>query len=215
VTLEHEDTASELATNLSSEDSPGRLTHQEKSTLEYHPQQPNPHGHKYQDENSELPVLALLHERSVDVDLELTEDDIVHWVDDMQLSPGKIRHQHLTRILSQLDERMNPHDCEGVIYCPVNRSHNSKTRKENDNGRTSSKNVSNPSRKTQSRSRISKQSTCPSESSRISSNAPTDEISPLSRMLSCPFVKRNPSRYILVSNSCTERFGFPNPGKLV
>ena len=31
----------------------------------------------------------------------------------------------------------------------------------------------------------------------------------------CPFTKHNPERYEYVKNSCTERFGFPTPGKLV
>jgi hypothetical protein len=31
----------------------------------------------------------------------------------------------------------------------------------------------------------------------------------------CPFPKHNPNRYILVANACTQRFGFPELGKLV
>ena len=34
-------------------------------------------------------------------------------------------------------------------------------------------------------------------------------------LLACPFAKHNPERYTLVHNACTERFGFPSPGKVV
>jgi len=34
-------------------------------------------------------------------------------------------------------------------------------------------------------------------------------------LLACPFAKHNPARYTLVHNACTERFGFPSPGKVV
>ena len=36
-----------------------------------------------------------------------------------------------------------------------------------------------------------------------------------SKLLSCPFVKHNPARYVQVYNSCTQRPGFRDPGKLV
>ena len=48
--------------------------------------------------------------------------------------------------------------------------------------------------------------------SRISSK--TQDM-PQSKSLSCPFVKHNRPRYVQVYNSCTQRPGFRDPGKLV
>lgn len=146
---------------------------------------------------------------------DLALDDIATWVEEMQLAPTKHRKQYIVQIVSEIDGIFTPETTQGQRKCPAHRSQERVGRKARGGMAPTIREQLTNHRKGPTKSKASQPSERESESSYLRSFQRLLPIHPHGKMLGCPFVKRNPTRYEWVGNSCTERFGFPNAGKLV
>ncbi|KAF2261437.1 hypothetical protein CC78DRAFT_608165 [Lojkania enalia] len=154
--------------------------------------------------------------KSQDEDLELSLDGITTWVSDLHLTNGETRLQQLAEVLTNVDNALAGGREEAKEQHTSSTHQSRRTSKELMRSGQASRTTALKVRKIQKRSKASQRTSGRSESI----NEPTEppdggSIEQRLRLFSCPFVKQNPDRYVFVGNSCTERFGFPTPGKLV
>ncbi|KAF2680098.1 hypothetical protein K458DRAFT_393370 [Lentithecium fluviatile CBS 122367] len=169
-------------------------------------------GDSYNVENTS--VFELLQSQSIPEEVDTAVDDITSWVDQLEVSIGEERKEKLARVLSSIDGFFAPGNEHDQKQCPADRSHGSAKEQESKRSVPFPKGPST-CRKKVAKSKASQPSLYESEASHAPSNPQPDSTWPFANMLACPFTKHDRQRYSLVANSCTERFGFPNPGKLV
>jgi hypothetical protein len=148
-------------------------------------------------------------------DLDLSINDITTWISAMELTPHGSREKHLTEVLLNVDCACDSVRVPGGKELADHGQRSKNPRNEHPEKSQRPKSKPTHVRKRQSKGKRSRTSDRESESSYLN---PYFVLSPDTvhvSMLACPFIKRNPGRYVYVSNSCTERFGFPTPGKLV
>lgn len=204
---------SELATTLSSfEPQRQESVTQRKGKGEYvfPPNDHNGIGTKSQKDASS--VFEMLQSQYPNEDIELTPEDISTWVSAMETEP---RQDAITNLISRFDSIFLQGGKGETKTCTPAETQGQHTHNSQSNEAQPQKSVpTNPGRG-KGRAKTSQTSNQDNESSKMQSLPLPVSTYLFPKMLSCPFVKYNPARYVHVNNSYTERFGFPNPGKLV
>ena len=148
-------------------------------------------------------------------DLDSNINDITTWISAMELTPQGSREKHLTEVLLSVDCAYDSIQVPGGKELATDGQRSKNPPNEHPEKPHGLKSKTTHVRKRQSKNKGSRTFDRDSESSYLQSISVLSPDMAHVNKLACPFIKRNPGRYVYVSNACTERFGFPTPGKLV